>query len=124
MLRPEILIFEKKPRWTPELQRQFADEPVRVRLCPGIPALRQALQSAAGRVLVVMDLESGPAECLQFLGRLLPARRWPVLVVASKRTADLEWAVRELGVVQFVPQPISGKRLATVCRRLSASALV
>ena len=33
MLTPTILVFERRPRWVPELERQFAGEEVRVRGC-------------------------------------------------------------------------------------------
>ena len=121
MPAPEIVVHEKRPRWAPELQRQFVGEEVRVRGCRSLADAVPRAADAAPRV-VVLDLEAAPAETLHFLGHWGPkARRWPVVVIGSTRTADLEWPARELGALAFLPEEVSGEDLARLCRRQWAS---
>ena len=112
-----IVVLEKRPRWMPELQRQFAEHDVRVRGCRSAADLGRMLDESPGSVLV-LDLAAAPAACLQFLGRRVgQALQSPAIVVASRKMADLEWPVRELGAVEFVADAISGEDLARLCRR-------
>ena len=115
-MAPLVLVFEKRPRWAPELQRQFADEEVRIRACRSTADVDERLRESPGS-LVVLDLRAGSAACLQFLaaGSQKPVRP-PMIVVGSLRTAELEWPMRELGATEFLPDP-PGDRLAAVCRR-------
>ena len=124
MAEPTVFVFETKPRWTPELQRQFNDEDIRVRNCPSTSELVTLLESCTvsgdttPAFVVVLDFAAGAAECLQFLGRLISrAGPWPIIVIGSSRTAELEWSVRELGALEFVVDYISGEDLARLCRR-------
>lgn len=125
-----VIVFEKRPRWAPELQRQFDDEDVRVRACNSTVDLERmqvgtddvyagARAGAPSGVCVgVLDFDAAPAECLQYLGRRIGRRLdCPSIVIGSPRTVALEWSVRELGAVEFVVDAISGERLARLCRR-------
>src|ERR1700685_258653 len=111
------IVFENRPRWVPELERQFADEEVRIVACR---SLRDVSERSAGvtRGLIVLDLHAAPGECLKFL-----EHRWgkpgtlPVFAVGSERTAALEWPLRELGVTAFFAGPIPGHEMAGLCRR-------
>lgn len=117
MTAPEIVVHEKRPRWTPELQRQFMGEAVRVRACWSLADIAPR-PADDGPLVAVLDLDAAPAESLHFLARGT-GRPWrlPVLVLASPRMADLEWSVRELGATAFLPADIGGDELATLCRR-------
>lgn len=112
-----IVVCERRPRLTSLLQRQFADECVHVRCCPRVVDIEPLLKQR-GIGVVIVDFEVGPAECLQFLHRHLRASHaCPVIVVGSERTADLEWFIRELGTLTFLPQPVPAGELAELCRR-------
>jgi DNA-binding NtrC family response regulator len=68
--------------------------------------------------VIVLDFDSGAADCLQFLGRMAGRNPWrPVIVIGSARTVDLEWPIRELGALAFLPGTVSGEDLARLCRR-------
>ena len=126
-----VIVFEKRPRWAPELQRQFDDdEDVRVRACNSTADLERMQAETeddragdwagepSGVRVAVLDFDAAPAECLQYLGRRIGRRLdCPSIVIGSPRTAALEWSVRELGAVEFVVDFISGERLASLCRR-------
>jgi hypothetical protein len=114
---PTIVVFEKQPHWEPELQRQFLGTDVRVRACRATADVLSLLP-ASGQAVLLLDLEAGPPECLQFLGRWVG--RMPavaIVVVASPRTAELEWPIRELGSLEFLAGFVSGEEMARLCRR-------
>jgi hypothetical protein len=117
MQTPVVVVFEKKPRWLPELQRQFLNEAVRVGGCFAARDFRQRLQSGSADV-AVMDVDAAPAECLQLLGHLsgLPGLP-PLIAISSPKSAPLEWSLRELGVLEFATEFRGGEELARLCRR-------
>ena len=112
-----VAVFERRPFLGPELQRQLADRPVEVRECRSVHDLDSATDDVA-RAVVLLDLDSAPAECLGWLGRQIrePSAR-PVIACASADLADLEWTVREAGAIAFVNDEITGAELARLCLR-------
>src|SRR4051794_34618858 len=109
MAESTIIVFERKPRYTPELQRQFWGGRVGVRACSSIADVGRLRESNPGAVLL-LELEAAPAEILQFLGgNVGRAADGPVFVVGSARMAALEWRVRELGAAEFIIEPIGGE---------------
>lgn len=112
-----VIVYERRPRWAPELQRQFAREDVQVRSCRSTADLTAAAESIAGG-LIVLDLDASPGDCLQFLGRHTGRSSGEaVIAVGSKHTAELEWPLRELGAVEVLFDSATGENLARVCRR-------
>jgi DNA-binding NtrC family response regulator len=114
---PTAIVFEKQPRWAPELQRQFLTEDVRVIACRSV---RDVEERAAGvaRGVILLDASMAPAECLQFLRRAMAdPQALPVLIVGTKRIAHLEWSFRELGAAAFFAKRIPGHEMASLCRR-------
>ena len=85
MVRPTqcLAVFERQSFWGPELQRQLAGRDVLVRECRSLNDLAAAANDTAMTV-VLLDLDSAPAECLGWLGRQIrePFIR-PVIVCAS-----------------------------------------
>ncbi len=117
MLTPTILVFERRPRWVPELERQFAAQGVRVRGC-GRPRDIEERLTPPGSCVVLMELEAAPAECLEVLERLMTRTPKPaVIAVASPDLRELEWPVREVGATTFLEEPIPGEEMAAHCRR-------
>ena len=109
-------MLERRPWWTPELQRQFLGTDVRVRSGRSFRDLRTLLTPAT-RVLV-LEFDVSPAECLQWLGgRSGMAAECSVVVIGTEESAELEWLVRELGATDFVPETIGGGALAVLCRK-------
>lgn len=113
-----IVVFEKKPRWIPELKRQFRDDDVRIH---GTATLADELLVQPGPInsMLVVVLEEAEANCLQFLGR--SAQRVdppPAIVVADPTTMEMEWTIRELGAVDVVADRVTGEELADLCRRV------
>ena len=119
MVRPAwcVAVFERRPFLGPELQRQFANRQVEVRECRSVHDLDSATDDVA-RGVVLLDLDSAPAECLGWLGRQMrePSAR-PVIACATADLADLEWTVREAGAIAFVNEEITGLELARLCLR-------
>ena len=115
--KPYIVVFEKEPRWAPELKRQFLGDDVVVRACRSVRDIESKSRTVEETV-IVLDLEAEPANCLQFLGQSLgdPAQP-PVIVIGSSRVLELEWPVRELGAVEFFADSVLGEDLAKLCRR-------
>jgi DNA-binding response OmpR family regulator len=110
-----VVVCEKRPRWTPELQREFHNEAVRVRCCRSANEVERTLRQLNADLLL-LDLEVGPGACLQLLGAA--ARRVTTIVVGSRQTAELEWSMRELGAATFLPETLPGHELAHLCRKL------
>lgn len=111
------VVFEKRPRWGPELQRQFADQNVRVVECRSLADVAERTADIH-RGVVLLDLAFKTAECLKFLGRRLnDGAALPVFVVGSNRLAGLEWSVRDLGAAAFFVHTIPGHQMAELCRR-------
>ena len=112
-----VLIFEESPKWVPELQRQFRDEAgIHVRSLTRLANSESTILSAKNPVIVLV-LDSAPANCLRLLSALSQrSRSVPVIVVGSARMADLEWSVRELGAVEFRAGFVPGFEVAAFCR--------
>ncbi len=115
--RPTVVIFEKQPRWAPELERQFLAEEVRVVACRSV---KDAAERAAGvsQGALLLDAAVAPADCLQYLRHALSdPRTLPVLIVGAPAIAPLEWTFRELGARAFFVKKIPGHEMASLCRR-------
>jgi DNA-binding response OmpR family regulator len=122
MLTPTVLVFERRPRWVPELQRQFLGQDVRVRGCSSLKDVEQLLAQSPGS-LAILELDAEPAPCLMALARLMARSPSPtILVVASPAYRELEWRVRELGAAAFLVEPVPGDEMAESCRRQFRSA--
>ena len=116
--RNEILVFEKQPWWTPELQRQFNETGLPIRMATSRTRLLEML-AAAESPLIVMVFDDAPADCLQTLSVLkAKAQTVPIVVLASIESAELECPVRELGADGFVARHVTGDELASICRRM------
>ena len=112
-----VFVLEARKRWTPELERQFADEEIRVR---GVRSAADIGVDRSERPVIVVDLASAPKESLALLARLSESSgHGPVLAVGAtaQTDSDMEWAVRELGAVAYLPRTVSGEELAALCRR-------
>ncbi|WP_166825519.1 response regulator [Thalassoroseus pseudoceratinae] len=118
-----LIVFEKKPWWLPELQRQFLVEDVRIRSCSRLQDLPQLTKPNSSMPVsppvVILNLDDQPANCLQFLGQYASRPTWdcPVLVIASTAFRELELPIRELGATEFLLKPLAGDRLGQWCRR-------
>ena len=124
-----VIVFEMRPRWVPELERQFDGEGVRIQAWRSLGDLSRSLFNATervempGRAVAIIDISAGLAESLQFLGRFkMYGPSWPVIAIGSTQTSDLEWSVRELGVLEWLLDTVSGDELARLCRRQFQSA--
>lgn len=113
-----ITVFEKTPRWTPELKRQFSADDIRVRGVGSLPG--EFLQHPRPmNALLVVVLEEAEAKCLQYLGRLASTvDPSPVIVIAGPTTMEMEWTIRELGATDVVADRVTGEELADLCRRI------
>ena len=112
-----IVVFESRPHWEPELQRQFRDESVRVRGCRSLSELSAFAFPPMADVLV-FELPEDLAECLQWLSKLVTPPRVPsVIVLCSSEDADLEWPLRDVGIREVLIGELFGEQLARACRR-------
>jgi len=117
---PGILIFERAPRYEPDLKRLLASRELLVRPCRSANDVVDLCRRMPGTV-VVIDLEVSAAETLRLLERLTLGRLGarPV-VLAGPEWDSLEWAVREAGAADFVAASTPAKELAQQCQRLLA----
>jgi DNA-binding response OmpR family regulator len=112
------VVFEKQPRWAPELQRQFAGDEVRVVACRSLKDVEERC-ARVSRGVVLLDAAAATADCLQFLRRgMADPHALPVVIVGSKWITDLEWAFREVGAAAFFINRIPGHEMASLCRNL------
>jgi hypothetical protein len=113
-----IAVFELRPFWGPELQRQFGHSSIVIRECR---AVNDLLPSTDGfeKALIVIDLDSAIENCIKWLGVDVKQHlhQWPIIACGSAATADFEWPLREAGVTAFLPEIISGDAFAKLCRR-------
>jgi len=121
MTTRSILILEHGRRWTPELQRQFADEDVAVRGCRAAADM-SVVYAAGERSLAIVDLVSAAAQSRAFFSALVDrGTHSPVIAIGSPGAAELEWVVRELGSDLFLPESVQGEDLAAACRKFWSS---
>lgn len=114
----DILVFESRPYWLPELQRRFAGGDQRVRGCS---TTRDLLADADQAGLIVLVLDQQEAGCLEVLGKLAIARKSPPIVcLASEQIADLRWPAFELGATAFLDRLTPSDEFLRLCRRLIA----
>lgn len=114
------VVFEKRHRWLPELQRQWIDWSVQVQGTRSIDDLQQLLnQQPPLTTLAVLDVDCDPAACLMFLGQFRPAiPDCLVVCLVSEATRGLEWALRELGATSVVDSRLDGIEIARTCQRV------
>lgn len=117
-LAPAIIVFERRPCRESELKRRLPPAEVLVRPCRAASDALVLVRAMPGSVLVV-DLAVGVETALSLLEQLSALRvsASPV-VVADDANAQLEWPLRELGVVAFLHETTSGDDLTELCRRL------
>ncbi len=112
------MVFESRPRWEPELHRQFRNESVRVRGCRNLSELSAFAFPPMADVLV-FELPEDLAECLQWLSKLVAPPRVPsVIALCPPDVGDLEWTLRDVGVREVLVGDVSGEQLSRACRRL------
>lgn len=113
-----IVVYEAKPYWGPELQRQFQGTGVAVRECRSVRDLIPAIVELE-RALLIIDLTAGLAECLEWLAAEFAQdpREIPLIALGSAETHELEWILRESGVAVYLPELTGGEALARICRR-------
>jgi DNA-binding response OmpR family regulator len=115
---PTAIVFEKQPRWAPELQRQLSGDEARVVACRSLKDVDERCAGVSCGV-VLLDAAVATTECLEFLRRgMADPKALPVVIVGSKPIADLEWAFREVGAAAFFVDRIPGHEMASVCRKL------
>ena len=120
-----IVVLEPRPRWEPELQRQFVNDSVRVRGCRTVNELASLVfpPASAGAAniadAVVLQFPENAAACLQWVtGLAARPQVLAVIVLCSAESSELEWLLRDAGVREVLIDEHSGERLARCCRRL------
>src|SRR5205814_2200605 len=112
-----LFVFEKQPRWEPELKRQLPEYRGQIRACRTVPQLL-TLACEQPQCLLILNLEGAAAECLRILTTLLEQRLLArAIVIGEQDQAELEWPARESGALDFVPSAVGGTALARLCRR-------
>jgi DNA-binding response OmpR family regulator len=109
-----VLVYEREPYWTPELQRRLADEPVVVRSCGRLSDL-DVLPAGFDHSVVILDLTADPAGCLAWLARR--RANAPVVALGPSELAELEATFRSVGVTSFQTGAVANGDLARLCRR-------
>lgn len=113
-----IVVFEPRPRWEPELQRQFRNESVRVCGCRIWSELSSFAFPPIADALVI-DLPEDITGCLQWLTKLVAPPKVPsVIVLCPTEAAGLEWTLRDVGVREVLVGDLPGEQLVRACRRM------
>jgi len=112
-----ISVFETRPYWGPELQRQFPQPTVVIRECRSLADLLPSIEGFAKSVLLI-DLAAGLEACLEWFTTKSPLRPGSCSIIAcgSPETAELEWILRDAGVTAFLPDIVPGTTLGRLCR--------
>jgi hypothetical protein len=105
--------MEHEPFLVPELQRQFAAEPVAVHSHRSTVDIR----SASKVDLLVIRCRGGDDDlaCLCMARNEQP--EIVIVLVVPESALDLEWALRDLGADAVLEDTCGGARLADICRR-------
>lgn len=114
---PTAVVFEKWPRWAPELERQFLGQDVRVVACRSIADVEERSANVK-RGVILLDLSAAAADCLRYLERRLgEPGALPTFVIGPERMAALEWPVRDLGAMAYLTGAVAGHEMAALCRK-------
>ena len=113
-----ILVVEKQRWHAPQLERDFANEELHVRLLPEFHRLPAVIEESSPCVLV-LHLQDRFAEALQMIDRLRRDHgNVQTLVVVPAAAGSLEWMLRELSVTDVVWEPVPFGKLAATIRRM------
>jgi hypothetical protein len=117
MSRRAVVVCEREPYWTPELQRQFLGERVTVRGCrkwSELVTLSQEFETA----LRIVDFDFIAAECLAGMAHdAASVNRQPLLLLVTGERAEFEWPLRDGGADAVLSNRIAADELARYCRR-------
>src|SRR5436305_792664 len=104
-----IGVYEQRPYYGPELQRQFVASSVAIREHRSLDDLIPSIEHSQRAVLVI-DLNEAVDDCLKWLvvNFQNPLRNCPVIACGSAANRQWEWVVREFGVTAFLPDVIPG----------------
>ena len=112
---PGIVIWERRPRWEAEFKRRLSHEDILIRVCRVAGDVERACAMLPGSVLLI-DLAVGELDCLRLLAASASWVPAPLPVVVSPpELAELEWAARELGALEFQAEPVNASRLVALC---------
>ena len=113
-----IVVFEKRPRWVPELRRQFADEAVRVVSCGTLASVIESCRGRSSECVLILHGEVSPGEILRLLGQIEADQVSGIIVLGDARMEVLEPSLRELGATSFHLEPVEPQRLMRELRQV------
>ncbi|HAA50773.1 MAG TPA: hypothetical protein DCE43_13745 [Planctomycetaceae bacterium] len=119
-----VIVLEQSGRFFRELKTEWSRQAVSgggvgeiddIESAGSVPEVF-ALADASRRGVVVADLAAGQPDVL----RLLEGwdRVWPIVVIGSPDTGELEWPLRELGATTVLFEPVTPSRLLAMCQRV------
>jgi len=115
----KVFVLEERTHIVSELQWQFeaeADWIVRG-FSSEFHLFQHCLRTDSEELVVMIDLSIGKQICLQFLQRYQnPKSSFPVIVYSEEPLFNLEWALRELGVIHTQVANLEPERIAKICR--------
>lgn len=113
-----IAVLELKPRWAPELQRQFLQSSVEVRECRTVKDLLRELDGIPTGLRIV-DLDPFVEELVNAFTtrKFSQLTQLPTIGIASPSLDHLEWILRDAGLSEFLPNTVTGDELNRICRR-------
>jgi hypothetical protein len=123
MFAPGVVVFERDGRWESQLKRALGDE----RWVRGVRSRADA-QRAAGLCpggVLLLDLGIGDEALLQTAAEAFE-QHWPVAVVAvgPPGLLEIEWPLREWGVVEVLLSNAGVDAVVSACvRRLDGVAV-
>ncbi|WP_417384727.1 hypothetical protein [Gimesia sp.] len=114
-----VFVLEERAHIVSELQWQFEGEvDWQIRgFSAELDLFQHVLRENSEEFLVILDLSVGKQVCLQFLQRFMGSRgSFPVIIFSEDPKLNLEWALRELGVLHLQLGSLEPERIAKICR--------
>ncbi len=122
-----VFVLEERTHIVSELQWQFENETDwNIRgFSSEVNLFQHCLRANAEELIVMIDLSIGKQVCLQFLQRCQdPKSSFPLIVFSEEPLLNLEWALRELGVIHLQVGRLEPERIAKICRWYFRSSLL
>ena len=119
-----VIVLEQSDRFCRELKTEWSRQAIPGVGVGGIDEIESAgsvsevfsLADSSRRGVVVADLAEGQPDVLRLLERW--DRGWPIVVIGSLDTGELEWPLRELGATTVLFEPVTPSRLLAMCQRV------
>ncbi len=118
--KPRLIVCERSGQWAAGLKRAAVRE-VSIRETRSLAECQAELSQNPSSFVVVELTATNIREVLEFVARIGRDFRWArSAVVAERRLAECEWAMREAGAVYFAMSPSAARDITRFAVRQAA----